>query len=257
MGKSQGNIPQTVKHPRPGTEGSHSFPGAGKTEEDTLFLRQREPGGGAAWGSRVTDTQLVSEKQQGVRGEEAAGPPPCSPCSASRWLTPTRSQGAGAPRRCSPWGPPLGHLSAGKGCAKCSRQEESRQRPRHTAQSTRGGPTAPSPKQQGVGTGVSGEGTGLGRAGGEQTCRPPWSHRVRPPAVSVSISNLYPGCEHVSVRSRSMMFEPGLTRGTLEVLVAPPQHLHCEAEDQSIKAIDIQNAYLNGTVARALHGSIS
>ncbi|XP_034502757.1 death-associated protein kinase 1-like [Ailuropoda melanoleuca] len=77
------------------------------------------------------------------------------------------------------------------------------------------------------------------------------------PAVSVSISNLYPGCEHVSVRSRSMMFEPGLTRGTLEVLVAPPQHLHCEAEDQSIKAIDIQNAYLNGTVARALHGSIS
>ncbi|EFB21936.1 hypothetical protein PANDA_009083 [Ailuropoda melanoleuca] len=136
------------------------------------------------------------------------------------------------------------------GCLQCSRQEESRQRPRHTAHSTRGGPTAPSPKQQGVGTGVSGEGTGLGRAGGEQTCRPPWSHRVRPPAVSVSIvsvsiSNLYPGCEHVSVRSRSMMFEPGLTRGTLEVLVAPPQHPHCAADDQSTKAIDIQNAYLN------------
>uniref|UniRef100_A0A8C7ER29 Death-associated protein kinase 1 n=1 Tax=Neovison vison TaxID=452646 RepID=A0A8C7ER29_NEOVI len=65
-------------------------------------------------------------------------------------------------------------------------------------------------------------------------------------AVSVSISNLYPGCEHVSVRSRSMMFEPGLTRGTLEVLVAPPQHPHCAADDQSTKAIDIQNAYLNG-----------
>lgn len=257
MGKSQGNIPQTVKHPRPGTEGSHSFPGAGKTEEDTLFLRQREPGGGAAWGSRVTDTQLVSEKQQGVRGEEAAGPPPCSPCSASRWLTPTRSQGAGAPRRYSPWGPPLGHLSAGKGCAKCSRQEESRQRPRHTAQSTRGGPTAPSPKQQGVGTGVSGKGQDWVGWEGSRHAGRPGPTASRPPAVSVSISNLYPGCEHVSVRSRSMMFEPGLTRGTLEVLVAPPQHLHCEAEDQSIKAIDIQNAYLNGTVARALHGSIS
>ncbi|KAF3817896.1 hypothetical protein GH733_013745 [Mirounga leonina] len=43
-----------------------------------------------------------------------------------------------------------------------------------------------------------------------------------------------------------MMFEPGLTRGTLEVLVAPPQHPHCAADDQSTKAIDIQNAYLNG-----------
>uniref|UniRef100_G1LJG8 Death-associated protein kinase 1 n=1 Tax=Ailuropoda melanoleuca TaxID=9646 RepID=G1LJG8_AILME len=75
------------------------------------------------------------------------------------------------------------------------------------------------------------------------------------PAVSVSISNLYPG-EHVSVRSRSMMFEPGLTRGTLEVLVAPPQHPHCAADDQSTKAIDIQNAYLNafgGKLKNPLH----
>lgn len=66
------------------------------------------------------------------------------------------------------------------------------------------------------------------------------------PAVSVSINNLYPGCENVSVRSRSMMFEPGLTKGMLEVFVAPSHHSHCSADDQSTKAIDIQNAYLNG-----------
>ncbi|KAH0504859.1 Death-associated protein kinase 1 [Microtus ochrogaster] len=66
------------------------------------------------------------------------------------------------------------------------------------------------------------------------------------PTVSVSINNLYPGCENVSVRSRSMMFEPGLTKGMLEVFVAPSHHLHCSADDQSTKAIDIQNAYLNG-----------
>ncbi|XP_021570152.1 death-associated protein kinase 1 isoform X4 [Carlito syrichta] len=65
------------------------------------------------------------------------------------------------------------------------------------------------------------------------------------PAVSVSINNLYPGCENVSVRSRSMMFEPGLTKGMLEVFVAPSHHSHCSADDQSTKAIDIQNAYLN------------
>lgn len=43
-----------------------------------------------------------------------------------------------------------------------------------------------------------------------------------------------------------MMFEPGLTEGTLEVLVAPSHHPYCSADDQSTKAIDIQNAYLNG-----------
>lgn len=42
------------------------------------------------------------------------------------------------------------------------------------------------------------------------------------------------------------MFEPGLTKGMLEVFVAPSHHLHCSADDQSTKAIDIQNAYLNG-----------
>lgn len=66
------------------------------------------------------------------------------------------------------------------------------------------------------------------------------------PAVSVSINNLYPGCENVNVRSRSMMFEPGLTKGMLEVFGAPSHHPHCSADDQSTKAIDIQNAYLNG-----------
>ncbi|GAB5579753.1 death-associated protein kinase 1 isoform X1 [Prionailurus iriomotensis] len=65
-------------------------------------------------------------------------------------------------------------------------------------------------------------------------------------AGSLSVSNLYPGWEHVTIRSCSMMFGPGLTRGTLEVVVAPPQHPHCVAGDQSTKAIDIQNAYLNG-----------
>lgn len=44
-----------------------------------------------------------------------------------------------------------------------------------------------------------------------------------------------------------MMFEPGLTKGMLEVFVAPSHHAHCSADDQSTKAIDIQNAYLNGT----------
>lgn len=43
-----------------------------------------------------------------------------------------------------------------------------------------------------------------------------------------------------------MMFEPGLTKGMLEVFVAPSHHLHCSTDDQSTKAIDIQNAYLNG-----------
>ncbi|KAK2119228.1 Death-associated protein kinase 1 [Saguinus oedipus] len=42
------------------------------------------------------------------------------------------------------------------------------------------------------------------------------------------------------------MFEPGLTKGMLEVFVAPTHHPHCSADDQSTKAIDIQNAYLNG-----------
>lgn len=44
-----------------------------------------------------------------------------------------------------------------------------------------------------------------------------------------------------------MMFEPGLTKGMLEEFVAPSHHLHCSTDDQSTKAIDIQNAYLNGT----------
>lgn len=43
-----------------------------------------------------------------------------------------------------------------------------------------------------------------------------------------------------------MMFEPGLTKGMLEVFVAPSHHPHCSTDDQSTKAIDIQNAYLNG-----------
>uniref|UniRef100_A0A8C9D5Q1 Death-associated protein kinase 1 n=1 Tax=Panthera leo TaxID=9689 RepID=A0A8C9D5Q1_PANLE len=94
------------------------------------------------------------------------------------------------------------------------------------------------------------------RLSSASSARFPPSPLASKPAGSVSISNLYPGCEHVSVRSRSMMFEPGLTRGTLEVVVAPPQHPHCVADDQSTKAIDIQNAYLNafgGKLKNPLH----
>lgn len=87
------------------------------------------------------------------------------------------------------------------------------------------------------------------RDGRDSKCAhlPAWPHLLPlRPAVSVSINNLYPGCENVSVRSRSMMFEPGLTKGMLEVFVAPSHHPHCSTDDQSTKAIDIQNAYLNG-----------
>ncbi|KAM6149584.1 LOW QUALITY PROTEIN: death-associated protein kinase 1-like [Erethizon dorsatum] len=58
-------------------------------------------------------------------------------------------------------------------------------------------------------------------------------------------SDLYPGCENVSRRSRSMMFEPGLTKGALEVFAALFHHPHCSADGQCTKAIDMQNAYLN------------
>nr|XP_005995582.1 PREDICTED: death-associated protein kinase 1 [Latimeria chalumnae] len=66
------------------------------------------------------------------------------------------------------------------------------------------------------------------------------------PSVSVSITNLYPGCENVSVRSRSMMFEPSMTKGVLEAFVSPTHNSHCSVDDQSTKAIDIQHANING-----------
>lgn len=43
-----------------------------------------------------------------------------------------------------------------------------------------------------------------------------------------------------------MMFEPGLTKGVLEAFVSPAHHSHFSADDQSTKAIDIQNACLHG-----------
>lgn len=43
-----------------------------------------------------------------------------------------------------------------------------------------------------------------------------------------------------------MMFEPGLTKGVLETFVSPAHHSHFSSDDQSTKAIDIQNAYLHG-----------
>ncbi|KAK1792357.1 hypothetical protein P4O66_012316, partial [Electrophorus voltai] len=63
--------------------------------------------------------------------------------------------------------------------------------------------------------------------------------------VSASISNLYPGCENVSVRSRSMMFEPSLTKGMLEVFT-PAHNSLSVADDTATKAIDIQTANVNG-----------
>ncbi|KAF7205370.1 death associated protein kinase 1 [Nothobranchius furzeri] len=65
------------------------------------------------------------------------------------------------------------------------------------------------------------------------------------PAVSVSISNLYPGCENVSVRSRSMMFEPSLTKGVLEVF-SPVHSALSAADEQTTKAVDIQHASIHG-----------
>ncbi|XP_061836402.1 death-associated protein kinase 1 [Nerophis lumbriciformis] len=65
------------------------------------------------------------------------------------------------------------------------------------------------------------------------------------PAVSVSISNLYPGCENVSVRSRSMMFEPSLTKGVLEVF-SPVHSALSAADDQATRAVDIQHASIHG-----------
>ncbi|XP_075903367.1 death-associated protein kinase 1 isoform X2 [Nelusetta ayraudi] len=64
------------------------------------------------------------------------------------------------------------------------------------------------------------------------------------PPVSVSISNLYPGCENVSVRSRSMMFEPSLTKGVLEVF-SPVHSALSAADEQATKAIDIQHANIH------------
>ncbi|XP_072520452.1 death-associated protein kinase 1 isoform X2 [Salminus brasiliensis] len=75
--------------------------------------------------------------------------------------------------------------------------------------------------------------------------RHPASPATSKPAVSVSITNLYPGCENVSVRSRSMMFEPSLTKGVLEVFT-PVHNVLSTADDTATKAIDIQIANVNG-----------
>uniref|UniRef100_A0A674NFT6 Death-associated protein kinase 1 n=1 Tax=Takifugu rubripes TaxID=31033 RepID=A0A674NFT6_TAKRU len=76
------------------------------------------------------------------------------------------------------------------------------------------------------------------------TARHPNSPINSKPPVSVSISNLYPGCENVSVRSRSMMFEPSLTKGVLEVF-SPVHSALSTADEQATKAIDIQHANIH------------
>uniref|UniRef100_A0A6Q2Z5B6 Non-specific serine/threonine protein kinase n=1 Tax=Esox lucius TaxID=8010 RepID=A0A6Q2Z5B6_ESOLU len=75
--------------------------------------------------------------------------------------------------------------------------------------------------------------------------RHPNSPMANKAAVSVSISNLYPGCENVSVRSRSMMFEPSLTKGVLEVF-SPVTNVLSSADDIATRAIEIQNTNING-----------
>ncbi|XP_048876346.1 death-associated protein kinase 1-like isoform X2 [Brienomyrus brachyistius] len=65
------------------------------------------------------------------------------------------------------------------------------------------------------------------------------------PTVSMSVSNLYPGCENVNVRRRSMMFEPSLAKGVLAVF-SPMHSAQSTVDDQSTKAIDIQNISING-----------
>uniref|UniRef100_A0A3P9IYB1 non-specific serine/threonine protein kinase n=1 Tax=Oryzias latipes TaxID=8090 RepID=A0A3P9IYB1_ORYLA len=83
------------------------------------------------------------------------------------------------------------------------------------------------------------------RPRGNSATRHPNSPISTKPAVSVSISNLYPGCENVSVRSRSMMFEPSLTKGVLEVF-SPVHSGLSTADEQATKAIDIQHANIHG-----------
>uniref|UniRef100_A0AAZ3RY61 Non-specific serine/threonine protein kinase n=1 Tax=Oncorhynchus tshawytscha TaxID=74940 RepID=A0AAZ3RY61_ONCTS len=83
------------------------------------------------------------------------------------------------------------------------------------------------------------------RPRGNNTPRHPNSPMDGKAAVSVSISNLYPGCENVCVRSRSMMFEPSLTKGVLEVF-SPVTNALSSADDLATRAIDIQNTNING-----------
>uniref|UniRef100_A0A8B9R9R5 non-specific serine/threonine protein kinase n=1 Tax=Astyanax mexicanus TaxID=7994 RepID=A0A8B9R9R5_ASTMX len=75
--------------------------------------------------------------------------------------------------------------------------------------------------------------------------RHPASPATSKPAVSVSITNLYPGCENVSVRSRSMMFEPSLTKGVLEVFT-PVHNALSTTDDTATKAMEIHIANVNG-----------
>lgn len=84
------------------------------------------------------------------------------------------------------------------------------------------------------------------RLSSTNSTRYPPSPSSSKPTVSASISNLYPGCENVSVRSRSMMFEPSLTKGVLQAFVSPSHNLNYAIDDQSTKAIDIQHANING-----------
>ncbi|XP_078456161.1 death-associated protein kinase 1 [Lampetra planeri] len=63
---------------------------------------------------------------------------------------------------------------------------------------------------------------------------------------SSSIANLYAGCENVSVKSRSMMFEPSMSKGMLGALVSPSQTSSFPFDEQSTRAIEVQNGNVNG-----------
>uniref|UniRef100_UPI00358FCEC6 death-associated protein kinase 1-like n=1 Tax=Myxine glutinosa TaxID=7769 RepID=UPI00358FCEC6 len=65
-------------------------------------------------------------------------------------------------------------------------------------------------------------------------------------ALSASITNLYPGCENVSVRSRSMMFEPIIKKGSRNFLVSPSKSTSFTFDEQSTRAIDVQNTNISG-----------
>ena len=146
-----------------------------------MFLGKLDPRGKAALVSRVTDTQLESEKQLGVMGAGWGGGggdawafSPCSLSRAFRWLTPTRSQVAGGPQRCSPWGPSLGPRAAQEGdVGGAAARKNPGNIPEPLPHSTREGSTQPS-RGWGRKSVVSWEGARHGEVGGAHAHTPPW-----------------------------------------------------------------------------------
>ena len=93
-----------------------------------MFLGKLEPRGEAARVSRVTDTQLESEKQLGVMGGGGLLSP--QPVQGLPLVDPNQKpSGRGTPEM-QPMGSVSGAQSSSeKGCGRCSSQKESRQHP--------------------------------------------------------------------------------------------------------------------------------